>query len=153
VATDQDARALDCARANVDRLGLRDTVEVVAADLFPDGRAVVVVCNPPWVPARPSSPLEYGIYDPDSRMVKGFLAGLAAHLAPEGEGWLILSDLAEHLGLRTRAELTAAIETAGLRVVGRIDARPVHPKAFDAAEPLHAARAAEVTSLWRLAAR
>jgi SAM-dependent methyltransferase len=153
VATDQDARALDCARANVDRLGLRDTVEVVAADLFPDGRAVVVVCNPPWVPARPSSPLEYGIYDPDSRMLKGFLAGLAAHLAPEGEGWLILSDLAEHLGLRTRAELTAAIETAGLRVVGRIDARPVHPKAFDAAEPLHAARAAEVTSLWRLAAR
>ena len=153
VATDQDARALDCARANVDRLGLRDTVEVVAADLFPDGRAVVVVCNPPWVPARPSSPLEYGIYDPDSRMLKGFLAGLAAHLAPEGEGWLILSDLAEHLGLRTRAELTAAIETAGLRVLGRIDARPVHPKAFDAAEPLHAARAAEVTSLWRLAAR
>jgi hypothetical protein len=29
----------------------------------------------------------------------------------------------------------------------------VHPKAFDATEPLHAARAAEVTSLWRLAAR
>ena len=42
------------------------------------------------------------LYDPDSRMLRGFLGGLAAHLAPGGEGWLVLSDLAEHLGLRTR---------------------------------------------------
>ena len=112
-----------------------------------------MVCNPPWVPARPSSPLEYGIYDPESRMLRGFLAGLAAHLDPAGEGWLILSDLAEHLGLRTRAELLAAIEAARLRVVDRTDVRPVHPKASDATDPLHAARAAEVTSLWRLAVR
>jgi prophage antirepressor-like protein len=74
-----------------------------------------------------------------------------AHLTPEGEGWLVLSDLAEHLGLRSRAELLAAFETAGLSVVGRIDARPRHPRAADPADPLHQARAAEVTSLWRLA--
>jgi hypothetical protein len=30
-------------------------------------------------------------------MLRGFLAGLAGHLEPGGEGWLILSDLAEHL--------------------------------------------------------
>ena len=83
-------------------------------------------------------------------MLRGFLAGLAAHLEPAGEGWLILSDLAEHLGLRSRAELLAAIDAAGLEVAGRIEARPVHPRAADAADPLHAARAAEVTSLWRL---
>jgi len=112
-----------------------------------------VLCNPPWVPARPSSPLEYGIYDPESRMLRGFLAGLAAHLAPGGEGWLILSDLAEHLGLRTRDELIAAIDAAALRIVDRTDVLPVHPKASDPAQPLHAARAAEVTSLWRLAVR
>jgi SAM-dependent methyltransferase len=153
IATDRDPRALACARANVVRLGLGDKVQVVEADLFPEGRAALVVCNPPWVPARPSSPLEHGIYDPESRMLRGFLAGLAAHLAPGGEGWLILSDLAEHLGLRTRAELTVAIEASSLRVVGRKDVRPVHPKASDATDPLHAARAAEVTSLWRLAAR
>ena len=35
-------------------------------DLFPEGRAALVVCNPPWVPARPSSPLEHGIYDRES---------------------------------------------------------------------------------------
>ena len=84
-------------------------------------------------------------------MLLGFLAGLAAHLEPQGEGWLILSDLAEHLGLRSRAELLDAIAAAGLQVLGRLDTKPVHGKASDAADPLHAARALEVTSLWRLA--
>lgn len=153
VATDQDARALACARENAERLGLGERVDVVAADLFPEGRAPLVVCNPPWVPARPSSPVEHAIYDPENTMLRGFLGGLAAHLTARGEGWLILSDLAEHLGLRSRAELLAMIEGAGLQVVGRLDARPQHPRASDADDPLHAARAAEVTSLWRLAVR
>lgn len=150
VATDQDPRALACARENLEHLGLAGKVEVVQADLFPEGRAALVVCNPPWVPARPSSPLEHGIYDPDSRMLKGFLQGLGAHLAPGGEGWLIMSDLAEHLGLRSRDELLALIEGAGLKVVDRIDVRPKHPRVSDASDPLHRARKAEVTSLWRL---
>jgi SAM-dependent methyltransferase len=153
IATDRDPRALACARENIARLGLHDSVEVVAADLFPEGRAALVLCNPPWLPARPSAPLEHAIFDPDSRMLRGFLAGLPSHLVPAGEGWLVLSDLAEHLGLRTRAELLEAFDGAGLRVVDRIDVRPVHPKASDASDPLHAARAAEVTSLWRLAVR
>ena len=153
IATDQDARALAWARENLARLGLAGRVEVQRADLFPVGRAPLVVCNPPWLPARPSSSLEAAIYDPDSRMLLGFLGGLAAHLTPEGEGWLLLSDLAEHLGLRSRDELLAAIDMAGLKVVGRHDTRPHHPRVADASDPLHAARAAEVTSLWRLAIR
>jgi hypothetical protein len=130
VATDQDGRA----------------------DLVPEGRASLVVCNPPWLPARPGSAIESAVYDEDSRMLLGFLDGLAAHLVPGGEGWLILSDIAEHLGLRSRADLLAAFERGRIKVVGRIDAKPRHPKASDASDPLHAARAAEVTSLWRLAA-
>jgi SAM-dependent methyltransferase len=153
VATDQDPRALMCARENLERLGLAAHVEVVQADLFPEGRAALAVCNPPWIPARPSSPIERGIYDPESQMLRGFLAALAAHLQPGGEGWLILSDLAEHLGLRSRSELLATVEAAGLRVVDRSDARPKHPRASDASDPLHAARAAELTSLWRLGLR
>ncbi|MBB5461759.1 class I SAM-dependent methyltransferase [Paraburkholderia sp. Cpub6] len=153
VATDQDARALACARENLARLGYDEQVEIVQADLFPDGRAPLVVCNPPWVPARPASPLEYAVYDPDSRMLVGFLHGLADHLMPGGEGWLIISDFAEHLGLRTREWLLAAIEHAGLSVVGREDIRPRHPKASDQNDSLYVARAAEVTSLWRLKAR
>ena len=126
--------------------------ELQQADLFPAGRAPLVVCNPPWVPARPSSSIEYAVYDPDSRMLRGFLAGLAEHLTDDGEGWLILSDLAEHLGLRPREQLLGWITEAGLKVLDRHDVRPVHPRASDASDPLHAARAAEVTSLWRLAA-
>src|SRR6185437_14500096 len=86
-------------------------------------------------------------------MLRGFLSALPAHLEPRGEGWVVLSDLAEHLGLRPRSELLAAFEAAGLKVLDRSDARPKHPRAFDETDPLHAARAAEVTSLWRLAVR
>jgi methylase of polypeptide subunit release factors len=150
VATDQDPRALACARENLTRLGFAAQVDVTQADLFPAGRAPLVVCNPPWVPARPSSPIEHAVFDPDSRMLLGFLNGLAEHLTPEGEGWLILSDFAEHLGLRPREQLLAWIDAAGLKVIGRLDVRPKHPKAADATDPLHIARAAEVTSLWRL---
>jgi methylase of polypeptide subunit release factors len=152
VATDQDLRALRCAKENLARLGLATQVDVVQADLFPEGRAPLIVCNPPWIPARPSSAIEYAIYDPDCRMLRGFLDGLVAHLAPGGEGWLVLSDIAEHLGLRTRDELLAWIAAAGLRVLDRMDVKPHHPKVADVTDPLHAARAAEVTSLWRLAA-
>jgi len=151
IATDQDPRALECARENLNKLGLSAQVKVVQADLFPEGRAALIVCNPPWVPARPSSPLEYAVFDPDSRMLLGFLNGLAAHLAADGEGWLIISDLAEHLGLRSRAELLAAIDAAGLKVLDKTDVKPHHPRVSDSSDPLHAARAAELTSLWRLA--
>ncbi len=176
VATDQDPRSLACARDNLARLGVADKVRVVQADLFPDilpdkspekfsdtvpnkysdvfpeGRASLIVCNPPWLPARPSAPIERAVYDEGGRMLAGFIKGLAAHLAPKGEGWLILSDLAEHLGLRTRAALLEAFESNGLKVISRIDAKPQHPKASDTTDPLFAARSREVTSLWRLAA-
>ncbi|MGA0024874.1 MAG: methyltransferase, partial [Burkholderiales bacterium] len=141
------------ARENIARLGLAEKVDVVETDLFPQGRAPLIVCNPPWIPSTPSAPIERAVYDAGSKMLRGFLAGLAAHLEPEGEGWLILSDIAEHLGLRTREELLGWIDAAGLRVVARKEARPKHPKALDATDPLHAARAAEMTSLWRLAVR
>ncbi|MET0962102.1 MAG: class I SAM-dependent methyltransferase [Noviherbaspirillum sp.] len=151
IATDMESRALACARENLEQLGLTQQVTLLQADLYPAGRAPLIVCNPPWLPARPSSALEHAIYDPESRMLKVFLHGLAAHLTPGGEGWLILSDFAEHLGLRSRDELLAMIEQAGLKVLGRDEVRPKHPKSNDASDSLHMARSQEVTSLWRLA--
>jgi methylase of polypeptide subunit release factors len=150
IATDMDERALGCARDNIERLGIAEQVQLVRADLYPEGRAGLVVCNPPWLPGKPSSAIEHAIYDPDSRMLKGFLAGLKDHLLDHGEGWLIISDLAEHLGLRSREQLLGWIAAAGLEVAGRHDVRPTHPKASDADDPLAAARMREVTSLWRL---
>lgn len=153
IATDVDPAALVCAGENLQALGVAAQVELCMADVFPAGRAALAVCNPPWVPARPGSPLERAIYDPDSRMLRGFLDGLASHLVPGGEGWLVLSDLAEHLGLRPRAQLLQWFESAGLSVIDRLDVRPSHPRASDATDPLAAARGAEITSLWRLRVR
>jgi methylase of polypeptide subunit release factors len=150
IATDQDGRALACAQENIDRLGLTAQIKSVKAHLFPQGKAGLIICNPPWLPARPSSPLEHAIYDPESQMLKGFLGGLKNHLITDGEGWLILSDLAEHLGLRARDELLKWIEQAGLMVASRVDIKPKHKKVFEQTDMLHLARAAEVTSLWRL---
>ena len=152
VGTDLDPRAMACAKENIQRLGLNSKVELTQTDLFPEGKAPLIVCNPPWLPARASAPIERAIYDENSGMLKGFLAGLAAHLAPKGEGWLILSDLAEHLGLRTRAELEEWIAAGGLKVISKTDIKAEHKKAQDETDPLHAARAAELTSLWRLSA-
>ncbi len=152
VATDINPRAVRCAEENLARLGHADQTEVVEADLYPSGRADLIVCNPPWLPARPTSALELGIYDPGCDVLHRFLEGLAAHLTPGGEGWLIISDIAEHLGLRTRDDLLRRIAAAGLRVVERLDTAPRHPRAADTADSLHDARSREVTSLWRLAA-
>lgn len=150
VASENSVRALNCAKENLTRLGVDEGVQLHPHGLFPEGKAALVVCNPPWVPAKPVSSVEQGVYDEGSQMLKAFLAGVAEHLLPGGEAWLILSDLAEHLKLRTRSELESWIVAGGLAVIERIDRRPVHGKATDANDPLHAARAREVTSLWRL---
>lgn len=153
IATDNSHRALDCALKNITQLDMKNAVKIVEADLFPNaeyGKADLIVCNPPWLPAHPSSALEAAVYDDKSKMLKGFINGLSTHLSNEGEGWLILSDFAEHLGLRTREELLGWITAAGLQVIEKIDTKAKHNKTLDASDPLHAARKAEVTSLWRL---
>lgn len=135
VATDSSRRAVTCARENLAGL----PVEVRRADLFPPERAGLVVCNPPWLPGEPVSLLDNAVYDPGGRMLAGFVDGLGAHLSPGGEGWLVLSDLAERFGLRTRAELLDRFERAGLRVAGRVDTVPRHRNSRG-----------ETVSLWRL---
>lgn len=152
IGTDLDVRALACARENVQRLGLTDQIQIESANLFPgtSTKADLIVCNPPWLPATPTSPVEAAVYDPDSQMLRAFLSGVAAHLAPGGEAWLIISDIAEHLGLRSREQLLDWIKAGGLAVVERMDTRPKHPKTRNNTDALHKARAAEITSLWRL---
>lgn len=150
IATDLDPRAIACATDNIHRLGYKNQIEILQTDFFPNGQASLIICNPPWLPAKPSSKIENAIYDYESKMLQGFLAGLAKHLSENGEGWLIISDLAEHLGLRSREELLQLFEQNHLKVLGRLDTRPKHAKVQDQNDPLHSARQKEVTSLWRL---
>ncbi len=152
IGTDLDPRAIACAQENIQRLGFTDQAQVEAADLFPKSaqKADLIICNPPWLPATPTSPVEAAVYDPDSQMLRGFLNGAASRLNITGEAWLIISDIAEHLGLRSREELLGWIKDSGLNVVDRMDAKPNHPKTRNQTDALHKARAREITSLWRL---
>lgn len=150
VATDNQPRALACAAENVKRLNMQTNIQVIPADLFPPGLADLIVCNPPWLPAKANAPIEHAVYDPDSRMLKAYLNGVKAHLNADGEAWLVMSDLAEQIGLRKPGELTEWIAEAGLEIVQRLDTQPKHGKARDEKDPLYAARSKEATSLYRL---
>ncbi|WP_242352608.1 MULTISPECIES: methyltransferase [unclassified Anaeromyxobacter] len=154
VATDVESAAVACARENAARLGLADRVEVVQADLFPEDGAPVelVVSNPPWLPAEAASPLERAVYDPGGRFLDRLLRTLPARLAPGGEAWIVISDLAERLGLRPPGAVEALAVAAGLVVRDVRETRPAHPRVQDREDPLHAARAAERTRLYRLGA-
>jgi 16S rRNA G1207 methylase RsmC len=150
IATELNPQAIECAKENIERLGYEKIVKIEKTDLFPPGEADLIVCNPPWVPARPTSPIELAVYDEDSKMLKAFLAGAAKHLSSKGEAWLIMSDLAEHLGLRAADEILKLIEAGGLKLIERLETRPRHEKARDSDNLLYQARSKEITSLWRL---
>ena len=155
IATDNNVRALNCAAENIEKLNLKQYITLEQANLFPGGskKADLIVCNPPWLPAKANAPIEHAIYDPNSMMLKGFLSGVKAHLNDNGEAWLILSDLAEHLGLRSNEELQKWISDAGLTIVEKLDIAPKHAKSSDQSDPLYAARVKEITSLYRLKAK
>lgn len=149
IATDTNPQALNCAAENFERLGIAHQTTLVATDAFPEGQFKLIVCNPPWLPGRPTSVLESAVYDPDSQMTRFFLQNLAQHLSPGGEGWLIMSDLAERLGLRPANSMESWAATGGLTLLSKECTRPTHPRANDASDPLYEARSAETTCLWR----
>ena len=150
IASDIDQRAIECAQANIVSLGLEKRIDLVQTDLFPPNMANLIICNPPWLPGEPSSSIENAVFDPNSKFLKGFLLGARNHLQGRGQVWLILSDLAEHLGLRTRESLMEWIATGGLSVINRLDIKAKHPKSKNVDDPLYFARVKEITSLWIL---
>jgi SAM-dependent methyltransferase len=150
VATDVEPRAVACARENATRLGLAARVEVALADLFPPGRADLVVSNPPWLPDVARTPLERAVYDAEGAFLERLVAGLPERLEEGGEAWIVVSDLAELLGLRPAGPVAALAARAGLRVADVREARPSHRRAGDPRDPLHTYRARETTRLFRL---
>lgn len=152
VATDSSHQAVACAKKNIDQLGLSQQVTTEQKSFFPSGQADLVVCNPPWLPAKPKSLLETAIYDPNNQMLKGFLKEVGHHLKPQGRVWLILSDIAEHLQLRSRQWLLDEMKQNGLEVESKQECNAKHPKVFRASDPLHWARSQETTTLWVLKA-
>jgi methylase of polypeptide subunit release factors len=153
VATDLEPRAVACARDNVARFGLEGRVDVLEADLFAGGRADLVVANPPWIPAEPHGLLDRAVYDPSGTLLDRIVGDLHVRLTPGGEAWIVISDLAERLGLRPPGHLEALVARAGMALADVLETAPTHPRSRDALDPLHAARAREITRLYRLVER
>ena len=134
IATDTNPKAIACATATLERLGLDKAVNIQSIDLFPESCADLIVCNPPWLPAKPTSAIETALYDPNHAMLTAFLNGVPHHLNPNGEAWLIISDLAEHLHAR-KDFLNQCFQTASLNVVDILKTKPQHKKAIDESDP------------------
>ncbi|MCP3060386.1 class I SAM-dependent methyltransferase [Myxococcus sp. K38C18041901] len=149
-ATDIDSRAVACARENAERLGLRKSFQVTEGDLFPEGKADLVVCNPPWIPEPPKNRVDRAVFDEDNQFLRRFLEGLPNALTPGGEGLLILSDLAVLLGLRPQGWLQEEFARCGLTVKWSRSTAARHSKSKDTSDPLHMARSREVTTLYCL---
>lgn len=150
IATDVEPRAVACAEENARFLKMADRFTVEQRSLFPDGRADLVICNPPWVPEPPKNRIDRAVFDEGSKMLTGFLEGLPKHLAPQGRGALVLSNFAQLLGLREPDFLESEFERCGLKVIQRFEMTAKHGKAKDKNEPLHAARSQELTTLYIL---
>ena len=150
IATDIDSRAVACAKDNARHLSLADRFVAHERALFPEGRADLVVCNPPWIPEPPKNRIDAAVFDDGNQCLLGFLNGLSEHLNPGGRGVLILSNLAVLLGLRAEGWLEAQVAAAGLTVVSTESTTPTHGKAHDAGDPLHLARSREVTTRYVL---
>lgn len=156
VATDNELRAIASAKENIERLGFAKQVQIIESHLYPNQKncnitkADLIVCNPPWLPVRPTTKIEHALYDENSQMLKAFLAGVNDHLNEQGEAWLIMSDLAEHLGLRENTFLTNLINDSQLEVIEALSVHAAHKKVEDFEDPLHFARTKEKTNLFRL---
>jgi methylase of polypeptide subunit release factors len=151
VATDADSRAVACAEDNTVRLSLESIVEVCQVppdDPFPSGSADILVCNPPWIPTEAPTRFDKTVFDPGSRFLLRYLDGISAHLRPGGRAWLVLSDIAEQLGLRPPDFVQRAAERAGLVLLGQRETHARHARAFDSDDPLHALRSREKVRLY-----
>ena len=127
-------------------------MRVEHCDLYPEGRADRVLFNPPWLPGKPRTLLERGIFDPEGQLLERFLEGLPSHLTEGGEGWLVLGDLAERLELRPADHVERLAAEQGLRI-GWVRSRPA-PRKGHPGEPerLSALRAEETVRLFCLIA-
>ncbi len=133
VATDNTLRALRGAADKLERLNLKQSITLENTDLFPSRpqKADLIVCNPPWIPENATAPIERTINDPNGIILKGYINGLSKHLNAEGPTWLVMSNLAELLGLRSAKQLHDRISAAGLTIVQKHSVAPKHAKTND----------------------
>lgn len=150
IATDNNPRAIACAQRNITSLNLTHQIQIIECDLFANEVVDLIVCNPPWLPAKPTSAIETALYDPNHTMLKTVLARAAHYLQPNGQLWLIMSDLAEYLGLREKNLLNQWFAQNNWQIVQKHSIQATHKKAQNIHDPLSFARNHETTFLFCL---
>lgn len=150
IATDNNPRAILTAQNNINRFNYQQIISLQETDRLPEKTTDLIVCNPPWLPAKPTSSIETAVYDPQHNMLRFLLKNAHRHLNSQGELWLIISDIAEHLGLRQPQELTRWFEDNNWTIKQTLSIQPKHPKSSDTNNPLFFARKKETTYLYIL---
>ena len=111
VAVDSNPAAVDCARINAGTNGVDDRVEIRLGDLFEPvtgEKFDLVLCNPPYFPGQPTTPLETAFRAGD--FGRRFARDLGDHLAESGRALVVLSSLGDEPAFLT------AFADAGLEV-------------------------------------
>lgn len=166
IGTDTNLSAIECSKENLERMGFTcrsGKIALVKTDLFPCNveKAELIVCNPPWIPGKANSQLDRAVYDEgNASFLRRFLRTAKNHLdqSDHSEIWLVLSNLAELLGLRSGKELEEMIQDGGLEVFATYHTHPARNKAPKSTKSridhsvasINSAREAEVTTLYRL---
>lgn len=95
VATDISPVAVECARRNVARMGLKDKVDVRQGEVFKPLRAEerfsLILFNPPFMCGKPSDWLEAAMYDEGHAALTCFLSELAHWLTEDGRALVVFS--------------------------------------------------------------
>ena len=108
-AVDIDPAAVQATRANLARNGLQGAVHRSDWDAcLGDARYDYVVCNPPFMPERPTQLTTAFYAGPDLVFARAALAAMAARLRPGGRGLLLTSSLSG------RDRVCAVVRDAGL---------------------------------------
>lgn len=100
VAVDINRAAIRCAGLNARLNQLEGRIECRHGDLFDTigtQRFEAIFFNPPFIVGRPRDPADCAWRAPDVH--QRFAAGLAAHLAPGGHAYLLLSTFGDACGL------------------------------------------------------
>jgi len=89
VATDLSHAAVENAQSNVFHFELQHVIDVREGDLFAPIRTEEVfdriIFNPPYEDGKVSALLDWAVFDPGYRVMKGFLATAQHHLSRDGK--------------------------------------------------------------------
>lgn len=135
VAVDKNYWAVECTKLNAAKLKFNVRTYVLN-DLnnIETSALNTIVSNPPWLPAKSSSTLDNGVYDPKSEMLLGTFKTAKRFLTQAGRLLLIYSDLAQNLGLQEPNFIEKLIESHGFKLVNKLEI--FFPKSLNLKDPL-----------------